>query len=220
MAMKRWRTVLLGCASVAVIAGGWVLAGQQPDIRAVEARSDRFWNALAVNGSARSHFATLDEMADGADIIVVGRIDRLAAGREVRDLEAEALGMPREEASVYFADATIVVDDAIKGSSRQTVMLQLMVPGPDAVERLGTALPTERAIFFLTDMGVYFARENPTSGIAATLKGTFDFVSPQGLLRDFGARVGVTADEGDAFLEAASGKAFRDVLAETKAAAD
>ncbi len=206
--MKHWRTILLvGVAAVAVIAGGRAIAAES-EMRATQERSDHFWSTLAINGSPRNHFDSLREMAAGADIIVVGRIDKLVPGREVRDLEAEAEGMPREQASVYFAEATLVVDDAIKGGPRQTVKLQLMVPGPATVDQLGKALPTERAIYFLTDMGAYFARENPTSSLVATLKGTFDFVSPQGLLRDFGDEVGVTADEGDAFLKAASGKSI------------
>ena len=216
--MKHWRTILLaGVTAVGVLVGGRALAAES-DMRATQERSDHFWSTLAVNGSPRNHFDSLRGMAAGADIVVVAHIEKLAPGREVRDLEAEAEGMPREQASVYFADATLVVDDAIKGGPRQTVKLQLMVPGPGTVDQLGKAVPTERAIYFLTDMGAYFARENPTSSLVTTLRNTFDFVSPQGLLRDFGSKVGVTADEGDTFLETASRKPFSDVLADTEAA--
>lgn len=219
MVMRFVRVVLLASAVVAAIAGGWALVGRQADL-AVQQQSDQFWAALAVNGSPRWHFTSLDEMADHADIVVVGRIERLTAGREVRDLGAEAAGKTREEASVYFADATLTVQKTIKGAVGRSVKLQLLLPRPDLLGRLSAELPRERAIFFLTDMGAYFAKENPTSSLGSELKGTFDFVSPQGLLRDFGDNVGVTADEGDAFLQAASRKAFAEVLAETKRAAN
>jgi hypothetical protein len=213
--MRLLRAVLLGCAAVAV-AGVWVAASQGPDVKAVKARSDQFWGDLAVTGSPTSHFTTLDEMADNADIIVVGHIERLTAGREVRDLGAETLGKSREEASVYFADATIAVEETIKGEARRTVKLQLLLPNPATLGNAADALPTERAIYFLTEMGAYFAKEAPKSKYVTELKGTFDFVSPQGLLRDFGQTVGVTADEGDAFLHAAKGEPFAEVLANTK----
>lgn len=216
--MKHLRTILLtGVVAVAVIAGGRAIAAQS-EMRVTQERSDHFWSTLAVNGSPRNHFDSLPEMVAGADIVVVAHIDKLVPGREVRDLAAEAEGMPREQASVYFAEATLVIDDAIKGGPRKTVKLQLMVPAPATVDELGKALPTERAIYFLTDMGSYFARVNPKSSLVTTLKDTFDFVSPQGLLRDFGSEVGVAADEGDTFLETASRNSFGDVLAATKAA--
>lgn len=217
--MRLRRAVLLSGAGVALIAGGLLLSDHGQASRDVRGRSDHFWGLLAVNGSPRAHFETLDAMAAQADLIVVGRIERVTAGREVRDLEAEALGRPREEASVYFADATVTVEEAIKGLPVKSVRLQLLLPGPGVLAALQQDVPTERAIYFLTDMGAYFAKEDPGSGLDSVLKGTFDFVSPQGLLRDFGGATGVTADEGDAFLQAETRKAFSDVIAETKRAA-
>ncbi len=185
----------------------------------VAPRSDRFWELLAVNGSPMAHFETLDAMADESDLVVVGRIVNVTPGREVRDLDAETEGYAREEASVYFADATLVVDEALKGDPGTDVKLQLLLPQPGVLEQVQPDLPTERGIYFLRDMGAYFAKENPESGLATTLKGTYDFVSPQGLIRDLNGAVGVAADEGDTFLHEMSQRTFEVVLVEARHAA-
>jgi len=219
MTMKQLvRAFVLAAATVSVVAVG-VSVARDREVQATTARSEHFWGLLAVNGSPIAHFDTLDAMADDSDLVVVGRIVRVAPGREVRDLGAEAEEFPREEASVYFAEATLVVDEALKGVPGKAVKLQLLLPKPGVLEQIQQGLPTERGIYFLRDMGAYFAKENPKSGLATTLKDTFDFVSPQGLIRDLNTTVGVTADEGDAFLNTLTRRTFLDVLAETRRAA-
>lgn len=212
------RAFVLAAAVVSVVAVG-VSFARDREVQAATAHSDHFWGLLAVNGSPTAHFDTLDAMADDSDLVVVGRILRVTPWREVRDLGAEAEGYPREEASVYFANATLVVDEALKGIPSKAVQLQLLLPKPGVLEQIQQDLPTERGIYFLRDMGAYFAKENPKSGLATTLKDTFDFVSPQGLIRDLHTTVGVTADEGDAFLTAMTRRTFPDVVAETSRAA-
>lgn len=212
------RAFVLAAAAVSVVAVG-VSFARDREIQAANARSEHFWGLLAVNGSPIAHFDTLDAMADDSDIVVVGRIVRVTPGREIRDLGAEAEGFLREEASVYFGEATLVVDDALKGIPGKAVKLQLLLPQPGVLEQIREDLPTERGIYFLRDMGAYFAKENPNSGLTTTLKETFDFVSPQGLIRDLNTTVGVSADEGDAFLIAMTHRTFSDVLAEARRAA-
>lgn len=213
------RAVAIGGVAVAVIAVGLSFA-RGLETQSTRARSDHFWGLLAVNGSPIAHFDTLDAMAGAADIVVVGRIVAVTPGREVRDLGAEAEGSAREDSSVYFANATIVVDEEIKGMPGQAVKLQLLLPHPDVLEKIQQDLPTERGIYFLRDMGAYFAAENPKSSLVSTLDGVFDFVSPQGLIRDLNGTVGVTADEGDEFLQEMTRRAFSDILGETRRAAD
>jgi hypothetical protein len=214
------RAVLVAAAILALPLAGSVLYStlSGPGVGALQERSDRFWSLLAVNGSPRSHFNSVEEMATAADVIAVGRITQVSAGREVRDLGAEALGKPREEASVFFADATVLVEEPIKGAPGTSIRLQLLLPTPHILGALQANLPTERGIYFLTDMGGYFAKEDPRSALSMTLAGTYDFVSPQGLLRDFGDRVGVTADESDSFLVDESRMSFSAALADTKRA--
>jgi hypothetical protein len=212
------RAIVLAAVAVSILAVG-LLVARDREATETAARSDRFWELLAVNGSPMAHFDRLDAMADESDLVVVGRIVRVAPGREVRDLDAEAEGYAREEASVYFADATLVVDEALKGDAGKDVKLQLLLPQPGVLEQVQADLPSERGIYFLRDMGAYFAKENPESGLATTLEDTFDFVSPQGLIRDLNGAVGVTADEGDTFLHALSRRTFTEVLADARLAA-
>lgn len=216
---KAVRAIAIAGVAVAVIAAGASFASDR-ETQATRARSDHFWGLLAVNGSPMAHFDTLAAMAKEADIVVVGRIVRVTPGREVRDLGAEAEGSAREDASVYFADATLMVDEAIKGTPGDAVKLQLLLPYPDVLDMVQQDLPTERGIYFLRDMGAYFAAEYPESSLVSTLDGVFDFVSPQGLIRDLNGTVGVTADEGDEFLHAMTRRAFSDVLDEARQVAD
>ncbi len=209
------RVLVLAAVVLSVLTVGLSIAHSR-EATDVAARSDRFWELLAVNGSPMAHFNTLDAMADESDLVVVGRIVSVAPGREVRDLDAEAEGYAREEASVYFADATLVVDEALKGDPGKDVKLQLLLPQPGVLEQVQADLPTERGIYFLRDMGAYFAKENPESGLATTLQGTYDFVSPQGLIRDLNGAVGVTADEGDTWLHELARRTFTEVLADAR----
>lgn len=209
------RVLVLAAVVVSVLTVGLSVVRDR-ELTDVAARSDHFWELLAVNGSAIAHFDTLDGMADEADLVVVGRIVSVAPGREVRDLDAEAEGYAREEASVYFADATLIVDEAIKGDPGKEVKLQLLLPQPGVLEQVQADLPSERGIYFLRDMGAYFAKENPDSGLATTLEDTFDFVSPQGLIRDLGGSVGANADEGDTWLHELARRTFTEVLADAR----
>jgi hypothetical protein len=212
------RALVIAAVAVSVLVVGLSVARDR-GAASVAARSDHFWRLLAVNGSPMAHFDTLDAMAGESDLVVVGRIVRVAPGREVRDLDAEAEGYAREDASVYFADATLVVEEALRGDPGKELKLQLLLPQSGVLEQVQADLPSERALYFLRDMGAYFAKENPESGLATTLEDTFDFVSPQGLIRDLNGAVGVTADEGDTFLHELSQRTFEEVLVEARHAA-
>lgn len=163
--------------------------------------SNDFWNGLTVQGLEAEHFGSLPDMTKSADLVVVGRLTDISAGREVRDLEAEAAGADRRDSSVFFGDATIVTEPAAFGpSAPSTVTLELLLPNPDLLPSLAAAVPKERAVFFLRDLH----RAEPI----------YRLVSTQGILREIDGRVRVGVSVEYGFPRTLDGSNFENLLHE------
>jgi len=111
-----------------------------------------FWGELfAVRDPA---YRSLAEVGARSDAVVVGSFTgEVEPGREMRDEGSEANGMPREEASVFFANLPFRIDQILAGSlperNRETVKLEYMVD-LDRRAALAEVVPTDaRIVLFI-----------------------------------------------------------------------
>jgi hypothetical protein len=193
--------VLVALALAFAAAGQGTSASRQD-----HSRSDRFWQMLQVHGVEAEHYQDLRTMTQSSDAVVLGRIQGLDVGREVRDLESEAAGQPRIEASVFFAVATVHIDEVLAGDSvagsSKTISLELLLAAPARLPQLKANTPRERAVYFLRDNSAY---AKPPGGL-------YRLVSSQGLLREFDGSVYVAVEIEDQFPRSLEGTRFAEVL--------
>ena len=187
--------------SFALAAG--VIAGNQ-----LVARSDRFWAVGAVRAMSAEHYESLEDQARSADLVVVGKVQSIEAGREwvaVPELVDDPLY--GEYAIARFATVKISIE-TIVGPVRSplpdhsVVDLEVFLPTADSLATLRENFPEERALYFLRNKGP---------------KDSVDFYrftnDEQGLLREFDGRIR-TAPAGEThFLTRLNGMRFDEVLA-------
>jgi hypothetical protein len=195
-------------ASVLGIAAGTAIGQPQADA----SRSDRFWQALYVRASQAEHYDGLEEMARSADVVVVGRIERIGVGRTI------GVSYP-----ITLAELTVVVDVAVKGAeSGDRLALEMILPRPDRIGALQDSIPSERALFFLRDKYQLVKGEDLTEEEKARERGRFAFVNDQqGIIRDLAgtARVLPGAALEDQFPAPLDGEDFKTVLQRASEAA-
>ena len=113
-----------------------------------------FWGDLYAFEATGPAYRSLADLGMRSEAVVVGSFTgEVAPGREMRDLGAEANGMPREEASVFLANLPFKIDEVLAGSLpeqyRETVNLEYMVH-PSRQEALAEVVPTdERVVLFI-----------------------------------------------------------------------
>lgn len=189
---------------------------------ASERRSHQFWESVAVNGVESEHYDDLATMAQAADAVVVGTMRDIALGRVVHDLESEAEGgAAAANSAVYFAYATIAVEENLGGrhpAVGKELRLQFLLGTPQLLPELRDKLPQERAIFFLRDMGRKAAARGAPEPLRSDLQGVYDFVSSQGLLRDFAGNVELPEMPRDPFLVRLRGARFSDIVEQVRTA--
>jgi hypothetical protein len=154
------------------------------------ARSDLFWRLVSPNAMAAESYETPREMAAEADLVVVGKIEKVENGREWvanPDLLKDPIGV--ERAYARFALLTVRVEEVLGQSSFEpsdgTVPVEVYLNTGEVLDQLLDLKPDGRAIFALrnkgsTDSTKYFRLVNDT----------------QGLVREFGGKAHLSsADE-------------------------
>ena len=215
MVLRR-RLLILGFTSLIVLVGvlGARAVGEPGITSETDATALRFWRALHVEAAEAFRYDSIDELIRASDVVVLGAIEGVKLGREVRDLAAEETGVSRDIASTYFAEADIRVDRVLRGSlspeSGGRIRLDLLLPGPQVAPEIEASVPQPRAVFFLRDMGRYYG--------GAELLGLYQLTSLQGVLRDAGGLVATPEARTDRFLLDLQGQPF-DALLERLAAA-
>jgi hypothetical protein len=128
---------------------------QESLIRQEEERTARFWSLVHVEG-LRETYASMDDLVDAVDGIVTGRIESVGPGSESRDLDAEASGLDRSIASVYFVRMVVRVDESIAGAIPAGMTVEIEQIGDwDSIPNLDANKPSGRHLFFLVDKAIY-----------------------------------------------------------------
>jgi len=144
-----------------------------------------FWHLLYAFEATGPAYRSLADLGARSEAVVVGSFTgEVEPGREVRDLGAEADGMPREQASVFLANLPFRIDEVLAGSLpdqyRTTVKLEYMVH-PSLQEALREVVPTDaRVVMFIGSK--YLRRAGIQDVYYAVGIGT-------GTFRDVGGRV-------------------------------
>lgn len=110
-----------------------------------------FWNHYRFSGLEAEHYSGLDEMTDGADAIVAGRIERVEPGRMFQGDVAED--------RVYYASLTLKADRVLSGDARlSSLSIELLLPQvftddefTEAIGELREILPSGRVLVFLRE---------------------------------------------------------------------
>ncbi len=124
-----------------------------PGVATPTPRAD-FWLELSGGGGTGPAYRSLADLGERSEAVVVGSFTgELEPGREARDEGAEAAGMPREQASVFFANLPFRIDEVLGGSVpeqyRTTVKLEYQVD-PGRQEALAEVVPTDaRVVLFI-----------------------------------------------------------------------
>ncbi|MBI2763134.1 MAG: hypothetical protein HYX54_05210 [Chloroflexi bacterium] len=202
--------LIVGLASLIVVIG--VLLAQavrQPETTTqTDAAALRFWRAVRVEAVEAFRYDSLEEIIGASDVVVLGAIEGVKLGREVRDLAAEETGVSRDIASTYFAEADIRVDRILRGrlspEDGGRIRLDLLLPAPQVAPEIQALVPQPRAVFFLRDMDRFYGR--------AELVGLYQLTSLQGVLRDAGGFVATPEARTERFLAELQGQPFDALL--------
>lgn len=151
-----------------------VFPGQKPD------GWQEFMSPVQLRGTAAEEYSTLGDLANEADMVVVGRISEIERGRELV-AAPEFVGDPVVDdlAFVRFALARIEVErvltkDVVAGPN---IDVEILIIRWDQVELLQERLPNDRALFFLRHKadeadGRYFRLVNVHQGLIGSDAGT------------------------------------------------
>lgn len=204
-------SLFVGMATIFAFVAGSIaslsLTTQQLSIE----RSDRFWRSTQINGMAAENYDSLAELSRSADLVVIGRIEKVAKGREW-------IGIPEyvddpvhgESAWIRFATVTIAIEDVIGPirtplPDRSEVQLEVFLPNSTVFDELRANVPGERAAYFLRNKrdGIEFYRFTNDE---------------QGLLREFQGRVRMAPAGETHFLTHLDGRPFDNVMSEVASA--
>jgi hypothetical protein len=224
--------VLLGLVVAIVVAGGGcaVAGGGQPGTTPAkapavassvpsptrtpspeEAASDAWWYWLGFGGLWGLSFDSLQELAKGADAVVIARIVQAGPG----PVEGQ-IGPDGWDDRVFYTSATIEIERVISGhvpSARVT--MHFLSPNPARFADQLRAYPKERAIFFITDLYRTLTEDygNPPGPELERVRGIYVWTIPGAVVRDLGGIARPLLQlTGQPYLVALDGRAFDEVV--------
>lgn len=112
----------------------------------IENRAGPFWEAFQHNGLEVSHFASLEEMLEASDAVVIARVRDVALSRV---FQGDAPGD-----RVPYIRVELVIDRVIAGKAPPVVQLEFLAFGSEAqaaalAQELKERMPVQAAIVFL-----------------------------------------------------------------------
>ncbi|HEX5015343.1 MAG TPA: hypothetical protein VFV72_14430 [Candidatus Limnocylindrales bacterium] len=170
-----------------------------------------FWSTLRISGTEAEHYDSIGQLAQSADLVVVGRIDSIERGREWVAVEPELVDVAGDFAYARFALATISVDRVLGGATdRATVPVEFLIISWDQVDRLRGVIPHDPAIFFLRQKrgessDEFYRLVNISQGSVGSDNG-------KALI----TRVGAGGDADDDFLTDLNGQNFEGIVADVE----
>lgn len=176
-------------------------------------RSNLFWAPLTFSADFY-HFESLREMAEAADLIVVGRFLGVHRGRSVAVEPGEA------DSALNFVRARVLIEEILKGApesrAADEIELELFLASPRRFDDVLANVPLEQNIFFLFNGGALSAREGHPAEVQEQNRYVYIEVSDQAILRNVDGRVSrrppaAIEDEAE-FPAQLEGDAWQDVL--------
>ena len=206
---------------IAAVAGaGLLVTFAAPPISHDAWASDGFWWRFHVDGSEVEQYEGLEQMAAASDVVVLGRVTEVSAGRVLGD-PAEGFPNP-EEGLAHYVNLRIEIDDVLAGSlppdHMRSLILEMMTATPGEGDSMVKSLPTEQGIYFLRNKGIE-ARQLGQSGAAADAESTYyRLVIIDGLLRVTEGTVRPAPYAEEPFILALNGSPVADITGRIRAA--
>lgn len=166
--------------------------------RSAHRLSDEFWGRTYLRAMEVEHFATPEAMARSADVVAVGRIASVSAGRTLR--AAPGTG---DEAFAWYANVYVEVADLIKGTWNDERSFEVFFTSAAAREDfIKTPVPKERALLFVRDKAVAATSAGWPSNLAQAEQGFYMLVNmSQGYVRELDGQAHPSfSAESDSFL--------------------
>lgn len=181
--MKR-TLLLLGLAAIVVVHGYQVRSA-----RDAHDLSDRFWGRFGLaRASWGEHYPSLSALADGAHLIIRGRIVDVSEGRIFVDEGGDS-----PDGTVRFAELAVRVEEVIRADSRLQVpgivRLEVFMRSANFVEVSAHQLPSEEATFFMSNRGLAAADDGFGEGVQAARASYYQQLNDIGVFRRIEGRV-------------------------------
>lgn len=170
------------------------------------ARSDRFWQMLDIRSVDAESFASLEQMAQAADVVAVARIWSVDVSRTIGKSYPLTLAAVRLE----------VLSGIAGTADGKTIVLEMILPREDLLPLLRESLPAESSLYFLRDKFSLVKDEDLPAATKNLERGLYALVNDgQGVIRNIGgvARTSPMADQDDSFLAEINGESFDDIVA-------
>lgn len=205
VAGSRLRSVLLvGVVAIVALGATTMGARQGPDVE--------WWRPVQLHSVRADNYATLSELARGADAVVVGRVSTLRMGRSfLADPVRGDQGIAR------FAEVTFSIDEVVSDpwgrlSDESALVIEIFLTTEKSYELLAEDIPAAPSLVFLRHKGT----EARTLGLdEATIAAEDPFyrlvVREAAIANDSGV-ADAFSDAEDGYLRALDGQSFRDVV--------
>ena len=188
--------------------------------------SDAFWQtAFSYESVSDETFETLPELAQASDLIVVGAIERVEAGRTfLADPQIAARGTSDpyyDEAFAYYANAGVRVGQVIAGDEGlvgQLLPLEIFATQKGKLDLLLGAPVFDGGLFFLRSKGKEAASLGLSPAEQAAEAPYYRLTTARAVLRDFSGTTAALPGS-DPYLAALDNRSFADVVALVEAAA-
>lgn len=153
-------TMILIFASACTSGPSTETVSSQPVLAEADARQPQsteidehqaFWNTLKITGAEAETYPSLNEMADSADIVVVGTFADFAESRQITT--------DAPEDTVTYAAATLAIKEVIRGDmTADELPIEFLINQPadqvqETITEMATQLPSGELLLFLREKG-------------------------------------------------------------------
>jgi hypothetical protein len=181
---------LLGAVAIAT-----VLAGAMRSSSDAHERSDAFWDALWVRAVEVEHYASWEEMALSADVIVVGTIEAARYGR-ARGSDYDGW--------VHYGHLTVAADEILAGAHTIPpggIVLEVMLPSEKALKAIEEYESRERVVMFLRDKHTKAMQLGLPPDMVALEAGYYALVRQEAVVREIDGTVHARSPVGGLFTD-------------------
>lgn len=129
----------MGCGEGSDIADGD--RASAPEAVAASKTDMVFWNRLVVSANEVEAFATLEDMAQASDRVVVGVIAEVRMGRTLQG------DVP--DGQLQFAEMVVSVEDQLTSDTETELVTEFVLPGGTSIDDLASEQPDGTVLMFL-----------------------------------------------------------------------
>lgn len=205
----RW-ALLVGVIALVPLAVTTMATRQAPGVE--------WWRPVQVHSIRADNYATLSELARGADAVIVGKVATLQMGRSfVADPARGERGVAR------FAEVTFSIDEVISDpigrlSGPSTLKIEIFLPTQKAYQLFAERMPASSSLVFLRHKGTEARTLGLDQATIADEDPFFRLVVREAVIADQTGLADAFTDAEDGYLRALNGQSFEKVVSEVRKA--